>query len=78
MESPGLALETMQSTKRNARCPAVRAWKFRLKLAVSATQIVVYVLKGHDFSRAVCGLKMTRALAPEGSFFYDSSIRRHR
>jgi len=38
---------------------------------VSATQMVVYVLKGHDFSRAVNGPKTSWALAPEGSFFYE-------
>jgi len=32
---------------------------------VSATQMVVYVLKGHDFSRAAKAAKLTRALAPE-------------
>jgi len=29
---------------------------------VSATQMVVYVLKGHDFSRAINGAKTSRAL----------------
>jgi len=33
--------------------------------------MVVYVLKGHDFSRAINGPKMKWALAPEGSFFYE-------
>jgi hypothetical protein len=28
-----------------------------LSLVVSATQVVVYVLKGHDFSRAINGAK---------------------
>ena len=41
------------------------------KLVVSATQMVVYVLKGHDFSRAINGAKTSRALAPEGSLFRD-------
>jgi hypothetical protein len=33
--------------------------------------MVVYVLKGHDFSRAVNGPKLTWALAPEGSLIYE-------
>jgi hypothetical protein len=38
-------------------------------LVVSGTQMVVYVLKGHDFSRAVRP-EVSWALAPEGSLFY--------
>ncbi len=33
-----------------------------LRLVVSAAQMVVYVLKGHDFSRAVKRPEMSRAL----------------
>ena len=32
--------------------------------------MVVYVLKGHDFSRAVKRPEMSRALAPEGRLFF--------
>ena len=38
-------------------------------LVVSATQRFVYVLKGHDTSRAVS--EMNWALAPEGSRFHE-------
>jgi hypothetical protein len=38
---------------------------------VSAAPMVVYVLKGHDFSRAINSPKMARASAPEGSLLYE-------
>ena len=39
-------------------------------LMVDYVLMVVYVLKGHDFSRAVKRPEMSRALAPEGRLFF--------
>ena len=39
-------------------------------LVVSATQMIVYVLKWHSFSRANKPNQVNGALTPEGSLFY--------